>query len=418
MYRKVFLPVLVAVLVSASASAQQADDCSAVLAESLKTTLDTRSTGSLGNSSSLDKRDASSSRNTDSGSRYLSRELTDAMCSKRGAAESHGNGGSLNVGVPIQGVPVQFGGDMKSSDASQWFDDYCGNSSDALHNSGSTSSLNAKSKSSSDAESGNYTNAQSEALALQFLPAANVEAWKACMLAKISSQKAQHITMTSSQNASTITLQLDWHPDALRSDAPVVTEFWADGATCSNPPLPNKPIEASRLILCKANPNSAVTIVLNTNQGSAGPIQIAAPPPVVDGGSTAGPKKGEIPKDFRCVGGDEMKFAKVGDALTITYSSVPLSGFGMNPPKQTHTLSAAKSKTTTALVNLNDGPKNQVVSGTVFADENKIFNIFVPDRLEQTPNGQTPKANNYVYVGSQSDSNSDSWKGGCPVAVP
>jgi len=319
------------------------------------------------------------------------------MCSNRGAEESHGNGGSLNVGVPIQGIPVQFGGDMKSSDASKWFDQHCGNNASSLNNSSSNASASSKSNSASMAQSGNFTNAQVEALSYQFLPAQSVNAWKSCMLAKIGSQNAQHITMTSSQNGSTITLKLDWHPDALRPDAPIVSEFWADGATCDNPPSPNQPIGSSRLILCKAKPDSAVTIVLNTNQGSAGPIEIAAPPAAVVGGRGTAANRRDIPDKFSCELSDvtssqkvQYQFKKVSGSLTVT--------IGDPDPNRVLTFPLEElNRNSDAHVDVVNGPKNESISGTLFvANKGSGWTepfFFVPDALEQTPATEDPKAN-------------------------
>jgi FG-GAP-like repeat len=176
------------------------------------------------------------------------------------------------------GIPLDFGGDLNSSDSSKWFDRYCRRDAGGTNIAGSNASAKSQANAASAVKSETFSNTQIQALALQFLPAANVEAWRACMLQKVSNQNVPRIAMTSSRNGATITVKLDWHPDSVRHDPPIVTDFWTDGADCENPPARNQPLTASSLILCRAKANAAVTIALNTDQGSAGPIEIPPPP--------------------------------------------------------------------------------------------------------------------------------------------
>jgi len=291
------------------------------------------------------------------------------MCAHRGSSATQATGGGLNVGIPIHGIPLQFGGDLSSQDSAMWFDQNCSKNSSSSNNSGRQTSGSAQANSSQNSMSGMFTNSQIEALASQFMPSQNVEAWKSCMLAKIGSHKSDRVELSYSRNGLALTVKIVWNPEATRPDAPVVRDFIVFGANCSNAPKPDEQLLPSQVVLCKPEGNSAVTIALNTNQGSAGPIEV--PPP--DDGNVGTRKLSKsadgmpgLPEKFTCrlTTDNPLQFEFAKDRETLRQESTG----GIN-----HWKPMKKAVVRTDL------PNSQGTSGT----------LFVKDTYEDTVRGQT-----------------------------
>jgi len=179
------------------------------------------------------------------------------MCSNRGGSEQHSQDSGLSVGVPIQGVPVQFGGNLDGADASAWFDNHCGS------NAGSISSN------------------QAQFVAASLMPRESIGAWKQCMFEKLGSHRNDSLTIEYSLNGSEITFTIHWQPDPRKMEQPVVTgNTLVAGANCDNPLRDGDKLNGSQIVLCHRLGSSPVTFALNTDQGGAGPVNVPAPVPV------------------------------------------------------------------------------------------------------------------------------------------
>jgi len=402
--------VCIAISLCTAAHSQESDSCSVVLAQELKSKLDVFLSSTSANSSSAQASNQASRSANLSGSYSLNEALGDWMCAHRGSSATQATGGGLNVGIPIHGIPLQFGGDLSSQDSAMWFDQNCSKNSSTLSNSGQQASGSAQANSSQNSMSGMFTNSQIEALASQFMPSQNVEAWKSCMLAKIGSHKSDRVELSYSRNGLALTVKIVWNPEAIRPDAPIVRDFIVFGANCSNPPKPNEQLLPSQVVLCKPEGNSAVTIALNTNQGSAGPIEISPS----DDGNVGRRKVSQsadgipgLPEKFTCrLTTDSpllFEFAKDGGMLRQE------SADGINHWKP---MKKAVVKT--------DLPSSQGTSGMLFAKETYEDTVqgqtikgkadgnqflLVPDNLESVsgPQPTTPKelfngpTNQYIW---------------------
>jgi hypothetical protein len=295
----------------------------------------------LANSSSATNSNASFSSFNSSGAYNLNQAVQDWMCASQGATTSQGTSGGLNVGIPIHGIPLQFGGDLSSQDSAMWFAQHCSTNSSNFSNSGSQSSGSAGSNASRNSANGFFTTSQVEALASRFMPKQNVDAWKACMLAKIGNQKSERIGMSYSINGSALTVRISWHPDAIRNDAPLVREFYAFGASCQNAPKRNEPLVDSELIVCTADGDSAITIALNTNQGSAGPIELPAP---------RGAGLTNVPESFSCTmfHALDYQFTRKDGELEDSFSSTKGGGTEVfEPVEKGYTLAIGSNRQVT-----------------------------------------------------------------------
>lgn len=147
-------------------------------------------------------------------------------CVPRTAATvSNSNEGGLSVAVPIKGVPVQFGGNLKGSDAAAWFGKYC------------------------SSNSGTISDEQAAFVAASLVPPDAVAAWRDCVTAKLKAVNSQRLTMAFSLSEPSVTLTINWNPDALRTDAPRATSnLLVFGATCSNPILKDQRLTGSQVI--------------------------------------------------------------------------------------------------------------------------------------------------------------------------
>jgi len=173
------------------------------------------------------------------------------MCSQRNSTSRSSNSGGLSVGVPIDGVPLQFGGNLSGSDANSWFNAHC------------------------DQKSQTMSDQQAESVSLALLPPDAIQAWSRC-IDRTTPTSLQRLGMSPTTNASRLTITITWQPDAIRLDPPVVNQFLVAGATCENPLRANDRLSGSQAIICTRLANQETVVVLNTNQGSPPSINLPA----------------------------------------------------------------------------------------------------------------------------------------------
>jgi|HubBroStandDraft_6_1064221.scaffolds.fasta_scaffold256072_1 hypothetical protein len=105
------LPILLGLIVSSQlAHAQAADRCGDILKQ-----------GIFNQFKSLNQ------------ANYSSR-LKDAVCQSSNSSTGNSSGGGLSVGIPIDGVPIKFGGDYNEKHVGELKQSYCHQGSSALNN--------------------------------------------------------------------------------------------------------------------------------------------------------------------------------------------------------------------------------------------------------------------------------------------
>lgn len=189
--------------------------------------------------------DRSSNINTSS----LSSAAFGAFCRKTGQKQRTDSGGNIDVGVPIEGVPVHLGAGMTDSSFKQTWNDFCG-------------TTNAESR------------ANSASIVAQTLGSDTiVSAWLQCMVPN--QQQGLQGSLQTVENDEQFTIQLRWSPP-FTTGTPKITGVTITNADCNlvagTPPSirtgASVPVGSGLAQVCRRQGLGAVAVVIQTDKGN------------------------------------------------------------------------------------------------------------------------------------------------------
>ena len=217
--------VLVSIVGSSTLFAQTADRCTAVLAPSVGKTIASINIATFAT------------------------DIKKWACKQPNRSANMSVDSSGSAGLPIEGIPVQFGGTLNGKNASAWFDSNCNASSEPL------------------------STPQAQRIAANLVPPAVVDAWKDCRIHEVENQTSPRrvkISGALSGGDNTVTLTLQWIPDPTSPAAPVVSELVGFNANCSDLPKRGSLLQGSITVECKRRGRSMMVFFLNTEtEGSS-----------------------------------------------------------------------------------------------------------------------------------------------------
>jgi len=211
--------VLVSVVASSILFAQTADRCTAVLAPSVGKTIASINIATFAT------------------------DIKKWACKQPNRSANMSVDSSGSAGLPIEGIPVQFGGTLNGKNAAAWFDSSCKSSDEPL------------------------TTSQAQRVAANLVPPAVVEAWKECRIHEVDTQTSPRrvkITGALSGGDNIVTLTLQWIPDPTSAAAPVVAEFVGFNINCTDLPKRGSLLQGSTTVECKRRGPGSMVFFLNT----------------------------------------------------------------------------------------------------------------------------------------------------------
>ena len=219
--RSMTVPVLLCVLLAPNlAKAQAADRCGDILKQ-----------GIFDQYRSLNQNNYSS-------------RLKDALCQSSSSSSGNSGGGGLSVGIPIEGVPIKFGGNYDEKHVNEMKQNYCHDGSSSLDN------------------------GDLRWIMQQVASQAVVAAWSRCMHDTVRSSGL--VGAIDNVNGSQFIFRASWNAGYGVNEA-VVSSFAVRGATCDPVILTTGTRITTEGIAqpCTRSGNGPVSIILNSNYGYA-----------------------------------------------------------------------------------------------------------------------------------------------------